>query len=446
MFDWKLMAPSMGKMREELLLLLDTATGAALIPEDLEKVLTDLVKWNAPFTRMLTLVKANGLTHQFNQITAIPNGQFEGENAVTVISNSTYNRATVQLKVMRVKGRVSGLAQAASAAYINAWKQELMSSAKSMGRNIEYGLLWGNLVDQYQYNGADTSIVTNRIDHNAQGSLALLDQMIDNAHNQGAQMDPFVFVMSPSMVSRMSGLQTEIRKSIAVESVEFPGGFRMGTYRDIPMMPSSFCRPSSQMGALGLASSATAGNLVVGQAYRHRVSAVTFFGEQSASAAAAPTTILGGHGSIDITFTAVANAQLYKVYRSAAAGIAGSEFLSQVVPAKTYDGNGTVTGAVVAINDGIIDASLSATDKPYDIEVAGVSGRDETIFFIDVDPIQGVNIAGLINPQGASVDQFVQHIPLAVITDAMDFLLTSYHAPAWKGEIYSSVARRVRAF
>jgi hypothetical protein len=437
----------MGKIREELLLLLDTTTGANLIPEDLEKVLTDLVKWNAPVTRMLSLKKANGLTHEFNQITAIPNGQFEGENAVTVISNSTYNRATVQLKVMRVKGRVTGLVQAASAAYINAWKQELSASAKSMGRNIEFGILWGNATaDQYQYDGADTAITTNRIDHNAAGTLGLLDQMIDSAHNAGAQMDQFIFVMSPQMVSRMSGLQTEIRKSIPLESVEFPGGFRMSMYRDIPMLPSSFCRPSSQMGALGLASSATAGSLVAGQTYRYRVSAVTFFGEQSASAAAAGQLVAGGQSSVDITFTAVAQAQLYKVYRSAAAGAAGSEFLSQVVAAKTYDGNGTVTGAVVAINDGVADASLSTTDKPYDIQVAGVSGADETIFFLDIDPNQGVNLVGLINPQGAKVDNLVQHIPLAVITDAMDFLLTSYHAPAWKGEIFSSIGRRVRSF
>jgi len=447
MFDWSKLLPGMGKTREELLLALDTNTGDPLIPEDLEKILVDLVKWNAPFTRTVEVIRANGLIHQFNQITGIPTSQFEGENAETVITNSGYNRDGVTLKVIRTKGRVTGLLQAASAKYINAWKQELINSTKSMGRTIEFAMLWGNATaDGYQYDGADTAIQSYRYDINAVADLADLDMALDGAYNEGAQMDPYVFVMSPNMVSRMSTLQTEIRKSVPLDTIEFPGGFRMTTYRDVPMLPSSFCRPTSQMGTLALTSAANTGGLMTpGEVYRYRVSAVTYFGEQCASASASPVTILATHNSVEIDFTAVANAQLYKVYRSPDAGGVDTEVLLSTWAAKTYDADGTVTGAITQIIDLLDDSSLG-TDYPMNPEVAGTRGVDETIFLINISPQQSLVIAGLINPQGEKVNNLVQHIPLAVTRDAMEFLLTSYHAPAWKGEKFSAVLRRARTY
>ncbi len=433
------------KTREELLLSLDTGAGSGgpLIPEDLNPTIVELVRWLSPLTAMVKVERANGLTHQFNQRTVLPAAAFEGENALTAQSNSTYVRATVELKVIRSKGSVTGLLQAASQKFTNALKKEIEGAAKAMARLIEFGLLWGNTTDAYQYNGADAVITTNRIDWNAVASLGLLDDMLDRVENAGAAMDPKCFIMSPQMNSKVSGLQTQIRKSVNVGQIEFPGGLIMNTYRDVPILRSSYCRPTGTMGAITAADSGVAGSLVAATAYNWRVAPVTIYGEQIASPSTAHTTG-GGITSVLVSFAGYAGALLYKVYRTIGAGAAGTEKLVAVIPSLLYDGNGTVVGLVASYNDGVADASLGA-DSPYD---AAGGGNDvmETIFLIDLDLDNSLGIYGLLNMQGDPVADLIQFLPLARVKDSEDFLLVSYHAPAWKAERFSALARRVRTF
>ncbi len=426
-------------IREELTLALDSSTGSALIPQSLEPILVELVKKLSPLTAGMRITQANGKTHEFSQRTALPAAYFEGEKAETPTSNSSYNRDNVQLKIVRAKGGVTGFQQAASKAFTNSYTRELAGAAQSLAYSIEYGILWGNAVaDQYQYSGVDKLLTTNRTDVNAVVQLSHLDNMIDAILAAGKpDVSNLVFVVSPKMRSKISTLQTEAR--IDVEKVTFAGGLQMESYRGVPLLVSSYCRPTSTMGTIVVGNSGTAGSLVGGQTYRWRVAAVTAYGEQWCSAEVTHT-VGGPNTSVDITFTAVTGALLYKVYRTLAAGAADSEVYVKSVAARTYDGNGTVTGVITSINDGTADGSVG-TDRPLSASGAG----DEVIFLIDQDGENSMEIVSLLNEQGEKVDNLIQMLALARTKDAEEFLLTSYQALAYKGDIFNAYSRRLRS-
>jgi len=423
--------------REELALALSTTEGSALSPESLEPKIVELVRFLSPLVAGLKIVQSNGKTHEFNDRTAIPSANFEGEKAVTTDSQSTYNRRTAPLKIIRAKGGVTGFQQASSKSFVNSYANEVLGAAQAMAYAMEFGVMWGNLAaDQYQYDGLDTKIITNRVDVAGVVKLSDLDDMLDPIIGKGPiNRGDMAFFMSPMMHSKINTLQSEVRKSIT--KVMYAGGIEMTSYRDIPIVDTSFCRPTSKMGVIAVANSATAGNLVGGQTYRWRVAAVTKYGEQWASTAVTHT-LGGGNTSVDITFTAVAGAELYKVYRTLQAGAASSEVFSKRNAAKTYDGAGTIGAAVVSINDGTLDASLG-TDKPLDQD-----DKDEVIFLLNMNQDISLEIASLLNEQGEKVKNLIQMLPLARTIDQEQFLLLSYQALVYKGDIFNALSRRLR--
>jgi len=424
-------------VRQELSLALDTTTGGALSPESLEPKIVELVRKLSPLVAGLTVIQADGKTHEYNERSALPSAAFEGEKAVTGTSQSTYTRRPTPLKIIRARGGVTGFQQAASRKFVNSYVKEIAGAAQAMAWGMEFGVMWGNATsDQYQYDGLDTKIITNRLERNAVVTLRHLDEVIDAIIGVGA-LDPsnMAFYLSPQMHSKISSLATEVRKNLP--RIKYPGGLEMESYREIALVDSSFCKPTSQMGVVTAADDATVGGLIAATQYRYKVAAVTRFGEQWAGAEVTHTTG-GGITSIKLSFTAVADAQLYKVYRTIGGGGVGTEVLAGIYAAKTYDGDGTITGYVASIIDIVADAALG-TDTPLDY-----TNREETVFLVNRDPEISTEIAGLMNEQGEKVQNLIQMLPLARVKDQEEFLLLSYQALIYKGDIFNGLLRRLR--
>ena len=423
-------------IREELKLALDSTSGAVLSPESLEPLLVETVRRLAPVFATLSVIQADGKTHEFNSRTVLPSANFEGENAVTASSNSTYTRTPESLKIVRGKGGVTGFQQAASKKFINSSAKEIEAQAKTMAWTLEYGVLWGNkTADAIQIDGFDSKITVNRVDKGAIITLRHLDDLLDRIQESGV-MDhrTLRFVASPTMISKISTLQSEAR--IPVERVTFAGGMVMDTYREVPLVRSSCVRPTSTMGVVAAVGSAPGGGGLTGAAtYFYRVSAVTSRGEQWA-VASTTVTLGGGDDSVDLTWTAVTDAQLYKIYRTDAAGAAGTEVLITRIAAKTYDGNGTITGAVAAYTDG---TAALGTDKPLD-----AGDVDEVIFLYNSDANEGAEVASLINEAGEEIEHMIQFLPLARTSDKEEFLLLTYFAMLYKDDQCHGMLRRVR--
>lgn len=449
----------MDHRRHDALLALDTTSGAALIPEDLEPILVEQLRRLTPLLARTPLGPANGSAHDFNSRTAVNQGTFEGENAETPTGQSTYVRRTVPLKIVRAKGGVSGFQQASAKANIDSLMAEMVGATRGLGWAIEGATLWGDATaDPFQYDGLDISIQTNRRD-GAGGTVTIddIDRLLDDIQTQGVFDAPQMgLLMSPQMASKLSQVQGQLR--LPRDRVRGEGGFEFETYRDVPIMKSTFTRPNFLTGAPVIADSGTGGGLVPAATYQYKVAVVTLTGEQLASAASTAFTPGGGITSADLTLPVAAvlasgaTPLLWKVYRSIDAGAPGSEVLSAIFAGQTFDGDGTPTGTVAVVNDGTADGALG-TDKPL---VGTLAAPDETIWALWFNSDQSFTHVSLMNQfaqpapgadalaaEGSST--FLQLLPLARLKDKEDFLVQSYHALAVKAENFNSVLRSIRA-
>lgn len=431
---------------------LSSATGAgeALVPQNLEKIITNAVVQLSAELAVVQPELDKGKLHEFNRITALPSaGGAMGESAVTPTRNSSFTRDSVRLKVIRRKGAVTNFLQDTSEDYINAAAAEMENHILAHTYDLAYYNMWGNAgANEFEYSGWDRFISTfRRNDYNPVTNLKVLDDMIDNNSRRQGQRHKKAFFMSPEMLSKMSALLTNVRLNQGLQGamsiVEINGGWRLNAYRDIPIIESTGTRPIGTMGTV-VATAGTSGTLATAT-YYFRVAPVTYKGEQAASAEASAA-VTGPTGSVALTFTAFTgsnnDALAYRVYASTATG---TEKLIKIVPAFTYDGNGTVTGSVTSItittmslNDSV--STAMGEDKPL---LFNGTTPQETIWLIDLDKYQGMGKMPYTNSAGSRFQGLVTTEPLAKTDDDLPFLIKTYGAICPAFEATSAVTRGV---
>ena len=431
------------RMRTRLDLAMTSVDVDAFMPEDVEPIIVDLVRANSPLIANVGVRKANGKIHEYRRVTAVTAANFEGELAATVATRPTYSKVGKTLKIIRGGDGISHFAEAAADKRVDLFKDSIMHSAEQMTFAMEFAMNWGWGKDSdappdgdvYMYGGLDQEVQSNRIDFaNATVTLALMDDLIDRIRSRGVTKDPLMFQMSSAMQSKVSSLEGRLRRESP--AVDVKGGFRLPSYRGIPISESSYLKPSSTMTTVTAADDATAGGLVATKTYRFKIAPITTYGEQAASAEVSHT-LGGGITSVKLSFTAFPDARLYKVYRTVDGGGAGTQVLSFVAPAKTYDSDGTVTGAVAFVIDTIADAALG-TDVP-------IALTDEVISLTNLSSNNGTELVDLPEKEGDALTKLIRFIELAKTRSAKDYILESFQAYIIKGEIYCSLARRVKS-
>jgi hypothetical protein len=418
---------------------LDSSVGAGaspnspLIAQHLERIITnDLVRL-APELAVIEPEYGPQKYHEFNRLTKLPRaGGAMGEAAITPTGNGEYIRDTVELKIIRRKGAVTNFLQDASKNYIDAAATEMENHVQSHGYDLISYLEYGNKgANKYTFDGLDTLIKTHRW-NNAQGGrvpadLSFLDRMIDaNMAKQGANHKK-AFLMSPHMQSHVSRLLTNVRlqQGGPGATVEIKGGWRLESYRSIPILPVAALMPKPKMtGVTGTGSGSFA-----------RVSSVSWDGESEASD--------GVSCSSGLTWTPVNDALFYKIYAGATEGECK---LVAVIPAATYDGVGTpaadvagitVTGDITQPNPAItlvapagiltgVSNSVT-TETAQDIpKVASGGVVPEDIILWDLDKTQGLGKVPYTNSAGDRFQGLVTITPLAVTDDNVPFMIKSY--------------------
>ena len=417
------------------------ASGTALQPEDLEPALVEELLRLQPLLQLMPIKQGKGRVHEIVRRAAHGAAAFEGEmvdNRAGAVA-STYDRPTVTLQPLHYWGAVSGFQRAASPRFIDSLVAEQKAGVEAMSNQAEFAILWGASADAYTPDGLDRLIVTNIIDHNAVVTLKLLDDMIDAATGfRGADKDPAIFIASKGMVSKISGLQTLARRE--VQTVEFEGGFRMTLYRGYPILETDYVKPSAQAPA-NLAAAIGAGGSLPAGVYRYQVAAVYENGEQRAAAEVNCTSAgAPGNATANLTWDADANALLYKIYRSDVGGGAGTAYLYTTIAGKTRDGDGKITGNVVAWSDtaNLTRPSGAASEVP-------LATGHENLFFVNLNPEdRGASVVSLIDPLGQQVDNLVTFIELGRTRASYDFLLESLMAVQVPWERLHAHARRVK--
>lgn len=322
---------------------------------------------------------------------------------------------------------VSGYQQAASERFINALSAELTGSVEAMANAVEYGLLYGNSVDAYQFDGIDTFVSTDATakqsidnggsiaDFNAALTLSDLDDMLDHAENfRGLQSDNKVFIATPQMISRISALQTKMSRES--QDVEFEGGFRMRTYRGVPLYPSGFLKPASTTTSPAVTATKAAGGSLADDEWFYAISSVTQFGEQLVGTVDSDTTETTNN-TVNLTWTADSNAMLYKVWRGTSAGTLQ---LLTTIKAKTYDSSGAVTGSVESFSD---TGALTPNSA-----ILPLSTGHETLMLVNLSEERGINMLGMMNPLGDTTPNWLTYVPLSIRKSAFEYMIEAFIA------------------
>ena len=416
------------------------ASGIALQPEDLESALVEELLIQQPLLRLLKVKQASARVHEIIRRTGHGKAAYEGASVTGVATQSTYDRPTVTLKVADYWGEVEGLLKAATKKGLDALLLEQNAGIEAIGDILDFGIKWGNAVaDPYMIDGLDVLVRTNIQDINAVASLGYLDAMVNAATQwRETKQDPFVFLMSKGMISKVSGLQTLARRQ--VNEIEFEGKFTMKTYDGFPLLEDPSMKPPAASPA-AFTATIGAGGALPAATYYYRIAAVRPDGECIAAAeddcisAGAP-----GNATAVLAWTADANALLYKIYRSSSLGAgAGGETLLTTIAAKNRDATGLYTTNVVTWSDDgtAVAPGGAASELPLD---AG----HESIFLVNLNPDRGAALVGLLNTLGEEVDNLMSYIPLATRKNAYEFMLACFHALQVPWEKLHVRARRVK--
>jgi hypothetical protein len=375
-----------GDLREAL-----TAAGAApLINKIIDPMLLEYQRRYSPLTRAIQSRKWDSTVYYFNQRTARSAGGFVTDGGARPVSNSTYVQNQFTIRNMQSVGAVTGYSQAVTKQLIGDLRQqEIEGGVQGLYWDIETALLWGNsastaLGGYPQFDGLDTLASTfsgtnqNAID--AAGgtfSLGWLDKLIDMVEQQAAMAiadASWMLVMSPTAASKVQQLVTQQQRFM--DKIEVAAGLNVISYRDIPIIKSSFLSARSfSMGTVTTATSTSSGSLAAATYYYKVVPVIARQGEVLPSAEVSQTTT-GSTSTVTLSFstpTGLDGAQpnLYKVYRGTSTG---AESLLGYVDATVGIGTDGVTPILTTsiLDDGVTLTPKNGSTVPAQVPAAYV--------------------------------------------------------------------------
>ena len=442
-----------------------TDVGEALIPENLEQIITDTVIRLSPELAMLEPKKISGKVHEFDRLMQRPSrGGAMGENATTPITNSATSRDSVALKVVRRKGKVTNFLIDTSEEFIDAASYEMENHLQAHVLDLIYYLLWGNAIaNPYEFDGLEQFVTSNRVDYAAAvpTTLTFLDSMIDASNRKGGARHRRGFVMSPEMLSKISSLLTNVRLNQGLSGgglsqVEVPGGWRLNAYRDIPIIETTSLQPIEALSST-VTLALVAGGALADDEYFVYVAPITYEGEQMPSVVESITTSAANNSfsiALDaphestINGVAVESVLGYKVYVGIVTGEANCPLIQQV-GAFTYDAEGSPDGDNLVDDVLVITTLTPGTSVPTHMQadtplVATGGINPESIVLWDLDPIQGLGKLPFTNKAGDRFEGLVTTKPLAETDDFINFLIKSYTALTPSFEATSYWLRNIR--
>lgn len=326
-------------MSSELREALTAATASALIPKIIDPLLLEYQRRYSPLCRALPTQRWGSDTYYFNQRTTVATGGFVQDGGATPVANSTYVQSSFQMKHVQVVGAVTGYAQQVTQQVIGDLRQtEIEGSIRGYYWDVEAGISWGNAAStangaKPQFDGLDTLISTfsganqNSLDRGGNTlTLAMLDELIDMVESNAAMSvfdDSWMIVMSNTAVSKIAQLLTNQQRFN--DRVQIEAGLLVPTYRDIPLVKTSFLSARNfSMGTVTTATATTGGTLAANTYYYKVSPVIARQGEIQPSAEVSQTTT-GSTSTVTLSFSTPAGLDgsqpiSYKVYRATSSG------------------------------------------------------------------------------------------------------------------------------
>lgn len=422
-----------------------TSDGQYLLPYDLEPVLHEELLRLQPLLELLPFGQAGSKTHEYNLRTSHPQGWFEGEITAGDAAIGGYTRKSVVVKIGRIWGSVAGFAQAMDERFVDALATEIENSLFGMADLFEYSALYGcaNDItftgDAYQTTGILPRVFKDAPENVLDGggdkiTLDDLDEMLSKVRKYRQTMrDPAIWFAGIRMKQVLDGLQSKVQ--LPLQSVELADGkLIMAAYADAPIFQTEYMVPGTTSPA-DLDGVVAAGGTLPDGDYKHRIASITMFGECVAGALTTADTAGAGNNKVNLTWTADANAKLYMIFRTAT-GAAGDAMLIDIIAAKTYDGNGKVSGNVEAYSD---DGSKSTISQVIPLETG-----EQQILYANRHPVRGAGFIGRIDDMGRQIGNMLQYVEMARTKDTYDYFLKAYFAMLMRYPNLFGVIRNVK--
>lgn len=330
-----------------------TAVGAgALVQKRIDPLVNELQRRYAPLVASIPAEQWNSTVFNWDTRTVLPAGGFVTDGGARPVSNSTYVQAPVTIRNLLTVGSVTGYAEAVTQSFGSLRGREIIGAIKGLGWDVETGLVAGSSgATQFgpypQYDGLDTLCsvfsgqnqnVQDMTSWNSGGGfdLASLDTIIDMVEENVAEAiygDDWMFVVSSSLESRVAQLLTA-QQRFNVDNGSLPraqvaAGLNVLTYRDIPLVKTSFLNAKGgTMSAITL-STATTGGFIAPSNRWYQVSAVLPRYGETLPCAEVEQIVPSGTSTniVTIAFTppttgvsSAAPVLLYKVWESATTG------------------------------------------------------------------------------------------------------------------------------
>lgn len=308
-------------------------------------------------------------------------------------------------------------------------EEALFTSVEGYANTVEWAAVYGNTGDAYQFNGLEAEIYAdstaktaltsggNVYDVNTALTLTHLDNLIDRIKGyRGGNSDQHIILASRNMISRISGLQTRVSRQ--TNTITYEGGFVMDSYRGVGLLPCDILAPQATTTSPTVTATASAGGSLTDAQRYYAIASVTLNGEQKPGTADDATTATTNN-SVTLTWTADADAKLYKIYRGTTSTVADMRLLA-VIPAKTYDSVGNMSGSKESwIDDGTLTPNTAVPPlNAGEMLVAANISRNE----------RGNRILGAVSPLGDQVDSYVNYVPLATVNGSYRFMLEGFMA------------------
>lgn len=411
-------------------------TVSPLIAKQIDPLLLEYQRRFAPLLAAVPSKQWGSTQYFFNRRVSRPDAGGVVDGGARPIGNSTYEQAVFNIRLFQAVGSVTGFAQTVTRDLVGDLRQlEIDGTVQSMMWSIENAMIWGNDpatangqypicsgLDYLASNftaGSGSSAYVNAIDlGGANFALKNLDTiMAQVAANAGmpTSNNNWMFVMSPNLLGSVS--QTLTAQQRFIGEVEVAAGLVVPTYRNVPMVESSFLAPrSNQMGTVSTATATTGGTLAAGTYYYQVSAVIARFGEIQCSTEVSQATT-GSTSTVTLSFSAPSNMPdgaspiLYKIYRSSTSG---NETLLGVVDA--FDTTGAAVTSVIDTGTNLLTNSSGNTGpSAYVGTNAGAKARGaghEDIYLVPRDP----NF--LLRPYTRDM----QIIPLAPTTTSPDVL------------------------
>lgn len=216
--------------------------GYSMIPVYVDPRIIDLSRKFTPWTTLIPRVTNQGVTADYNKITAKGAGTFEAEDAVLNDVTDTESRSSSPIKYMYSVGRVTGQAQAAMPSYIvqglqpegtgitnttfgsptapNAKQYEVLKRAQAL-KELEESAIWTGVLTATTYAGLPAlQSTTNRVDKNTSA--------LDWADIEDAVQKAYTSSGRPNIGSCDASSLADIRK-IMVDNFRYTPGSMSGS-------------------------------------------------------------------------------------------------------------------------------------------------------------------------------------------------------------------------